>query len=468
MRLFLAALTAMTLALCSPAVQAQGFSYQGVLTDNGSPANGTYDVRARIIDPATMLPNGSDQINSVTVTDGLFTTIFQFRFPSNPNTGAFLDIAVRQGVDPFTELSHELVLPTPYAWYAFDGDLEQISGHTLYNDGSLLGVNVPSPLAPLHVRKSDLNLGPQSLLSSNTTMIIENEDSVLDIVSKNSGLSSGIILLRDVDSGGNFLDAWTFVKRTLNGGAWLDLNYSTGGVAIPAQRLYPDGRVVMGHGTDVALGNAGGTLVLGDENGKNLGIDDNEIMARDGAGPALLGLNVEGGDVLIGDENSTAEVPGDLVVGGDARRSQPVLRSLLLTQSDFIDGGSLDRQRDSIGIGVTPVPLSAIAYAPIDLPDGAVIKAVSALVRDNDDELLDDVRMQLFTQGFTTTSTQIEIVQTSGDPGLTLLEFVTNLTVDKDNADVFLEFRFTNNFLLSQSSKRLYSVEIQYETDSVR
>ena len=67
-----------------------------------------------------------------------------------------------------------------------------------------------------------------------------------------------------------------------------------------------------------------------------------------------------------------------------------------------------------------------IKLKKLGLPRGVVL---GALVRDNDDELGDDVRMQLFTQGFATTSTQIEIVQTSGDPGLTLLEFVTNLII---------------------------------------
>ena len=50
-----ACLVSLGLLLAAPLAQAQGtaFSYQGRLTDNGSPANGNYDLRFNSLDAGT-------------------------------------------------------------------------------------------------------------------------------------------------------------------------------------------------------------------------------------------------------------------------------------------------------------------------------------------------------------------------------------------------------------------------------
>ncbi|MEO1576219.1 MAG: tail fiber domain-containing protein, partial [Pseudomonadota bacterium] len=60
----------------------------------------------------------------------------------------------------------------------------------------------------------------------------------------------------------------------------------------PETRLHVDG------GTDVSP--AGGSyLMLGNESGSNIALDNNEIMARSGGAVAPLSLNVEGGEVRV-------------------------------------------------------------------------------------------------------------------------------------------------------------------------
>ncbi len=98
---------------------AQPFTYQGLLKENGSPANGTYDFRFRLYDaPAGGTQIGADQFaNDLTVQNGLFTTVIDF---GAVWTGAdrFLEIGVRPGSSTggYQELAPRIkITPTPYA-----------------------------------------------------------------------------------------------------------------------------------------------------------------------------------------------------------------------------------------------------------------------------------------------------------------------------------------------------------------
>ncbi|MEP7343580.1 MAG: hypothetical protein ABI977_38020 [Acidobacteriota bacterium] len=100
--------------------QTTGFTYQGRLTDGGSPANGSYDLQFKLFD---MLSGGAQQgstqtLSGVTVTSGVFTVQLDFGtsvFTSN--AGKFLEIGVRNAGGPsFTTLpQRQPVTSTPYA-----------------------------------------------------------------------------------------------------------------------------------------------------------------------------------------------------------------------------------------------------------------------------------------------------------------------------------------------------------------
>lgn len=102
-----------------------GFTYQGRLTDGGSPANGNYDLRFILFDADT----GGAQVGSiqskedVAVANGLFSVDLDFGVEAFNGDGRWLEIAVRPGTGTgatgFTVLSpRQPVSPAPYALYA--------------------------------------------------------------------------------------------------------------------------------------------------------------------------------------------------------------------------------------------------------------------------------------------------------------------------------------------------------------
>lgn len=105
------------------AVLGNTFTYQGRLTDGGSPANGTYDLRFILYDAES----GGAQVGStvnredVNVTNGLFTVDLDFGASAFTGDARWMEIAVRSGASAgaHTVLSpRQSVSPAPYALYA--------------------------------------------------------------------------------------------------------------------------------------------------------------------------------------------------------------------------------------------------------------------------------------------------------------------------------------------------------------
>ncbi|MEJ5221782.1 MAG: hypothetical protein WHT63_07240 [Tepidiforma sp.] len=99
------------------------FTYQGRLTDGGSPANGAYDLRFILYDADT----GGAQVGAtvtrddVQVTNGLFTVDLDFGASVFQGDARWMEIAVRPGssTGAFTVLSpRQPVSPAPYALFA--------------------------------------------------------------------------------------------------------------------------------------------------------------------------------------------------------------------------------------------------------------------------------------------------------------------------------------------------------------
>ncbi|MFN2578642.1 MAG: tail fiber domain-containing protein [Pyrinomonadaceae bacterium] len=94
------------------------FTYQGRLTDGGTPANGTYDLQFQLFPGITNTSNlGTIQLEDVQVTNGVFTV--QLNFTSNQlSQGPYLEVGVRPGAQTgaYTILSPRQVITTaPYA-----------------------------------------------------------------------------------------------------------------------------------------------------------------------------------------------------------------------------------------------------------------------------------------------------------------------------------------------------------------
>ncbi len=104
------------------AAQGTAFNYQGRLSDGGSPANGTYDLRFCVYDAVT---NGNAisfplTNSAVAVSNGLFAVTLDFGAGVFTGSNYWLDIGVRtNGGTNFTGLfPRQPILPVPYAIFA--------------------------------------------------------------------------------------------------------------------------------------------------------------------------------------------------------------------------------------------------------------------------------------------------------------------------------------------------------------
>jgi len=122
--LFAAALLLITLNAQLSTLFAQGtaFGYQGRLTDNGSPANGNYDLQFDVRDaaPAGNQVGPTSTLLAVAVSNGLFSVTLDFGAGVFTGPARWLEIGVRtNGGNNFKILSpRQPLTPVPYAIYA--------------------------------------------------------------------------------------------------------------------------------------------------------------------------------------------------------------------------------------------------------------------------------------------------------------------------------------------------------------
>ena len=187
--LFLLGVLIWGLSLRAPA-QGTAFSYQGRLSDAGSPSNGSYDIRFGIYDAVT---NGARfgpwLTNSfVPVSNGLFTVTLDFSTNIFNGTNWWLELGVRTaGVGSFTALfPRQPILPTPYAIFAISasnllGSLSagQVSGTST---NQVIFTNVNNTFAGngaglTSLNASQLNSGTvaDQRLSSNVALLNTNQ-----------------------------------------------------------------------------------------------------------------------------------------------------------------------------------------------------------------------------------------------------------------------------------------------------
>lgn len=99
--------------------QSSAFTYQGSLTDGGTPTNGNYDLQFSLWNSnAGGNQVGSTQtLNNVAVNDGIFSVSLDFGSNAFPGTARYLEIAARRSGDAqFTTLTpRQEITSTPYA-----------------------------------------------------------------------------------------------------------------------------------------------------------------------------------------------------------------------------------------------------------------------------------------------------------------------------------------------------------------
>lgn len=92
----------------------------------------------------------------------------------------------------------------------------------------------------------------------------------------------------------------------INASSSKDYTFYVGGDSLFDNAVTISGNVHIIPDTDVGL-NAAGSLVIGNKSGQNLGIDGNEVMARNNSKASALYLNNEGGVVQVGQDGITIQ-----------------------------------------------------------------------------------------------------------------------------------------------------------------
>lgn len=113
--------------------QGTAFSYQGHLSNGGSPASGLYDLTFAVYDSAslpTALIAGSLTNSATPVTNGLFTVVLDFGSGVFTGPSRWLEIGVRtNNAGPFTTLTpRQSLLTTPYAVFAGSANAAGLTG----------------------------------------------------------------------------------------------------------------------------------------------------------------------------------------------------------------------------------------------------------------------------------------------------------------------------------------------------
>jgi len=138
--------------------QTTAFTYQGFLTANGAPANGTNDFEFKLYnDPTSGAQQGSTVTKGdVAVTNGLFTVTLDFTGTPFTGQALWLDIAVRPGasVGAYTNLvPRQPITATPYATRAANAA----------NAASAVAVSGPVAASQLTGTISSNNIGTGSI-----------------------------------------------------------------------------------------------------------------------------------------------------------------------------------------------------------------------------------------------------------------------------------------------------------------
>ena len=168
--LFLCTLGA--LLVCAVAVRAQTstFTYQGQLNDNGSPANGNFDMQFKLYDAAAAGNQIGSTITqpSVQATNGAFTAQLDFGAAAFPGGTRFLEVSVRNAgsasaymVQPRTQITS-----SPYAIRALSAaSADASAAGTISATSIATGADTPHTL-PLHVNGTSWFQGDTTPLPS--------------------------------------------------------------------------------------------------------------------------------------------------------------------------------------------------------------------------------------------------------------------------------------------------------------
>jgi len=225
------------------AAQGTAFTYQGQLSANGGPANGSYDFRFAIFDSAAAANQiGSSLTNSATpVSAGLFTVTLDFGSGVFTGPARFLEVGVRSNATgAFTVLNPlQPLTPAPYAIAAANllGTLpaSQLPSGVVTNNqfgvninGNLSGngsglTNTPGTLVWQLPSTSSVQAQPNTsyLLANNqqiVTLTLPSSPNVGDVVQVVGKSTAGWVLAQNAGQAisGQFYPLWNGIGAPIN------------------------------------------------------------------------------------------------------------------------------------------------------------------------------------------------------------------------------------------------------------
>lgn len=222
----------LVMLLCVHAMQGAPFTYQGRLTDGGSPATGIYDLRFRVfgaLGGGTQV--GPDaRVSPVGVTNGLFTVSLEFGDGVFTGADRWLEIAARTAGDTNAHVvlaPRQPITAVPYAMFSFagTGDAGALTSGMLPD--ARLSTNVARSADLLLVSNSlgarvvATNDAVQAQLASLTARLNQLSNTVNGLLALNtSGPSSSSVFASRNGSDGDMATLGLSRFARLEGGGW--------------------------------------------------------------------------------------------------------------------------------------------------------------------------------------------------------------------------------------------------------
>ncbi|HEY1661651.1 MAG TPA: hypothetical protein VGI03_04470 [Verrucomicrobiae bacterium] len=217
--LLIAVVCGLLTSVCSGLAQNTAFMYQGQLSNNGSPADGSYDLVFTLFDstnePGNLLA-GPVTNTAVVVSNGLFSTLVDFG-NAYAGTSNWLEIAVStNGAGTFSTLApRQQLTPVPEALYANTAsnvlgtvNASQLSG-TFSGNGSGL-TNVPGTVTQSIVAGTTITAQPNTAYDLTSASLV----TVNFPVSANVG---DVVLVNNTGSGGWQVGGQVWTESTTSG-----------------------------------------------------------------------------------------------------------------------------------------------------------------------------------------------------------------------------------------------------------
>ena len=297
----------------------QAFKYQAVVRDNAGEiiSNQAIGIQISIRDA---IPNGTivyqetfsettNQFGLVNLEIGTGTpTIGTFTGIDWGSNSKFLEVEIDPaGGSSYVSMGTSELLSVPYALFS-DRSSDVVwnkNGNKIYYNNGNVGIGTDNPSDVLHVYGSGVFRANSGGLG-----IAPGTDYGSLLYTSGSGSYSNMRLY--------------WAKTEFNG----DVGIGTASPVVPLH-VYT--------GTDIELDD-GGYFIIGSTASSNIGMDNNEIMARSNGSASHLYLNYEGGDVSIGGSGS-----GNLGIGTTSPATKLVVKSSGYTDGMYVLADDNDR-----------------------------------------------------------------------------------------------------------------------------